>query len=169
MTRLERALKRTESNVEHASRDKRKRDALAEAKREEMKKRETGKGTWYMKDCASRAFMICFFSILNWHPFSRETKGSHRGQVQGSGQRRERRGPQGDRKATTQNLPEGEALETGRQRKRRGTTIRRKDARRRLPAIKTSKSGPVVAFISWINLDELLLYILAFFTFTLKS
>lgn len=64
VTRLERALKRTESNVEHASRDKRKREALAEAKREEMKKREAGKGTWYMKDCAYRAVScFCDFSF----------------------------------------------------------------------------------------------------------
>lgn len=77
VTRLERALKRTESNVEHASRDKRKREALAAAKREEMKKREAGKGTWYMKDCAYHTLTCSrelFFLMLSYCSIAEKRK-----------------------------------------------------------------------------------------------
>jgi len=50
VTRLERALKRTESAVERAQREKRKREVLGEAKKDEREKREKGKGGWYMKN-----------------------------------------------------------------------------------------------------------------------
>lgn len=51
VTRLERALKRTESAVDRSKREKRSREALARAKREEREKQEKGKGGWYMKEC----------------------------------------------------------------------------------------------------------------------
>jgi len=52
VSRLERALKRTESNVERSKRDKRTREVLTNAKHEENKKRADGKGSWHMKKCS---------------------------------------------------------------------------------------------------------------------
>jgi ribosomal RNA-processing protein 36 len=49
VTRLERALKRTESTVERAKREKRNREVLSNVKKEERSKREKGKGGWFMK------------------------------------------------------------------------------------------------------------------------
>ncbi|KAF9517517.1 hypothetical protein BS47DRAFT_1314197, partial [Hydnum rufescens UP504] len=57
VTRLERALKRTESAVERAKREKRDREVLGNAKREERKKRETGKTGWFMKTGEKRELL----------------------------------------------------------------------------------------------------------------
>ncbi|KAF8320317.1 DUF947-domain-containing protein [Clavulina sp. PMI_390] len=49
VTRLERALKRTESHVEREKRERRQREVLGAAKKAEQAKQAAGKGIWHMK------------------------------------------------------------------------------------------------------------------------
>jgi ribosomal RNA-processing protein 36 len=50
--KLERALKRSESNVSRAAREERERKVLSSAMKEETHKREEGKKGWWMKECS---------------------------------------------------------------------------------------------------------------------
>jgi hypothetical protein len=65
VVRLERVLKRTESNVERTKREIRNREVLANAKHEENKKQTGGKGAWHMKKCSSPIPLFLFF-VLAW-------------------------------------------------------------------------------------------------------
>ncbi|KAG9078129.1 rRNA biogenesis protein rrp36 [Ceratobasidium sp. UAMH 11750] len=56
--KLERALKRAESAVEHAKREEREQEVLAKAKKEEKAKREEGKGAWFLKKSEKRKLLL---------------------------------------------------------------------------------------------------------------
>jgi ribosomal RNA-processing protein 36 len=60
VTRLERALKRSESNVERAKRQRSEAEALRVKKKEERELNKQGKGVWHMKKCA---FLECFLFV----------------------------------------------------------------------------------------------------------
>ena len=50
VAKLERAVKRAESNVNRDKREQVEQDALQKVKQEEKEKRRAGKGAWHMKD-----------------------------------------------------------------------------------------------------------------------
>jgi len=51
VAKLDRAVKRAESNVNQDRREQIEQDALQKTKREETEKRKSGKGAWHMKEC----------------------------------------------------------------------------------------------------------------------
>jgi ribosomal RNA-processing protein 36 len=56
VSRLELAVKRSESLVQRDRREKVEAEALSAVKQEENQKRKTGKGQWWMKNCE---FVLC--------------------------------------------------------------------------------------------------------------
>ena len=56
VARLQRALKRVETTVERTKREKRDRDALRKAKKEEREKQQNGKKAWFMKNSMCFSF-----------------------------------------------------------------------------------------------------------------